>query len=212
VEFGSSSELDCVVSARSPSPIRLACAHRNVPGTRVRLSWGSCSPRNATTSGAPAHPDSREAIQEDEGRQALVGAVLRVLAPLDGSGYARRTHEPLAEPAVSPCSRRFAALLHAARVSLELPYRAFPSRGAVPALAGLCFLAGSHPTTASAARTSSSGPLSTSRQLFALGPPESEPRLMSRDDVFPRSLRLAPRSHFRMTGKPVRLFPAGLAG
>jgi len=51
--------------------------------------------------------------------------------------------------AVAP--RRFAALLHAARVPLELPCRAFPSRGAVPALAGLCFLAGSHPTTASAA-------------------------------------------------------------
>jgi len=59
VEFGSSSELDCVVSARSPSPIRLAYAHRNVPGNRVRLSWGSCSPRNAFTSGAPARPDGR---------------------------------------------------------------------------------------------------------------------------------------------------------
>jgi len=99
VEFGSSSELDHVVSARSPSPIQLACAHRNVPGTRVRLSWGSCSPRNATTSGAPAHPSGREAVREDEGRQALVGAVLRVLAPLDGSGYARGTTR-------TPCGAR----------------------------------------------------------------------------------------------------------
>jgi len=56
VEFDSSSELDHVVSARSPSPIRLACALLIVPGTRVRLSWGSCSPRNATTPGAPARP------------------------------------------------------------------------------------------------------------------------------------------------------------
>jgi len=29
---------------------------------------------------------------------------------------------------------------------LESPFRAFPSRGAVPALAGLCFLAGSRST------------------------------------------------------------------
>jgi len=60
-------------------------------------------------------------------------------------------HEPLRSSPFAVAPRRFAALLHAARVSLELPYRAFPSRGAVPALAGLCFLAGSLPTTASAA-------------------------------------------------------------
>jgi len=96
VEFGSSSELDRVVSARSPSPIRLACAHRIVPGTRVRLSWGSCSRRNAFTSGAPAHPTSPKANREDEGCHTLVGAVLRVLAPLDGSGCARGTARALA--------------------------------------------------------------------------------------------------------------------
>jgi len=96
VEFDSSSELDHFASARSPSPIQLACALRIVPGTRVRLSWGSCSPRNATTPGAPAHPHGRETVREDEGRQTLVGAVLRVLAPLDGSGCARGTARALA--------------------------------------------------------------------------------------------------------------------
>lgn len=76
-------------------------------------------------------------------------------------------HELLRARRYAVAPRRFAALLHAARVSLELPYRAFPSRGAVPALAGRCFLAGSHPTTASAVRASDSRPLSPSRQLFA---------------------------------------------
>jgi len=37
-----------------------------------------------------------EAVREDEGRQAFVGAVLRVLAPLDGSGCARGTARALA--------------------------------------------------------------------------------------------------------------------
>jgi len=151
VEFGSSSELDCVVSARSPSPIRLACAHRIVPGNRVRLSWGSCSRRNAFTSGAPARPDGRS----HPGRRRLPH--LRRCRP-QGSCPSRR-FKLRTRHDTSPCGarryavapRRFAALLHAARVSLELPYRAFPSRGAVPALAGRCFLAGSLPTTASAA-------------------------------------------------------------
>jgi len=57
---------------------------------------GFLLPRNATTSGAPARPDGREAIREDEGRQAFVGAVLGDLAPLDGSGCARGTTRALA--------------------------------------------------------------------------------------------------------------------
>jgi len=96
VEFGSSSELDCVVSARFPSPARLAHARRIVPGTRVRLSWGSCSHRNAFTSGAPARPPGREAVREDGGCHTSAGAVLRVLAPLDGSSCARGTARALA--------------------------------------------------------------------------------------------------------------------
>jgi len=210
VEFGSSSELDRVVSARSPSPIRLAYAHRIVPGNRVHLSWGSCSPRNATTSGAPARPHGREAVREDEGRQAFVGAVLRVLAPLDGSGRARGVrHEPLRARRYTVAPRRFAALLHAARASLELPYRAFPSRGAVPALAGRCFLAGSHPTTASAACSSSSRSLSSSRQLFARSPPGGERRRMSRDDGFSRPLIGPPVSHSRVASRPAFSFTPG---
>jgi hypothetical protein len=59
-------------------------------------------------------------------------------------------------PPVSVAPRRFAALFHAAR-ALDLPFRAFPSRGAVPALAGPCFLAGSRSTAAGAATSSLRG-------------------------------------------------------
>jgi len=57
---------------------------------------------------------------------------------------------------------------------LELPFRAFPSRGAVPALAGLCFRPGSRSTTAGAMRARPSRPFHPRRQLLALeGPLES---------------------------------------
>jgi len=46
----------------------------------------------------PPRPFDRSSV--GEGRQAPTGAVLRVLAPLDGSGRARGTHETLASPAV----------------------------------------------------------------------------------------------------------------
>jgi len=99
VEFGSSSELDRVVSARFPLHRTGSLALTgSFQGSRVCLSWGSCSPRNAFTSGAPARPDGFEATREDGGRQTSVGAVLRVLAPLDGSGCARGTARTLASP------------------------------------------------------------------------------------------------------------------
>jgi len=141
MEFGSSSELDRVVSARSPSPIQPAYARWIVSEIRVRLSWGSCSPRNATTSGAPAHPHSREAVREDEGCQAFVGAVLRVLAPLDGSGYARGTSRTLAELAVTPwrpdASRSYyipLASLWSRPPELSLPEEPYPLSRALASL------------------------------------------------------------------------------
>jgi len=97
VEFGSSSELDRVVSARVPLHRTGSLALTgSFQGSRVCLSWGSCSPRNASTSGAPARPNGSQAVREDEGRQAFAGAVLRVLAPLDGSSCARGTARALA--------------------------------------------------------------------------------------------------------------------
>jgi len=79
--------------------------------------------------------------------------------------------------------------------SLELPSRAFPSRGAAPALAGRFFLAGSRSTAAGAVPLGASQSLSPfSRQLFALRThPEVDPGLMSRDDGSSRSLVRSPR-------------------
>jgi hypothetical protein len=154
VEFDSSSELDHVVSARFPFAGLAPSRAPDRSGVSGPPLLGFLLPRNATTSGAPAHPAGRRANREGEECHLLAGAVLRVLAPLDGSGRARGTSRALAELAVTVAPRRLAALFHAARASLELPFRAFPSRGAVPALASHCFLTGSRKAAASAAETS----------------------------------------------------------
>jgi len=62
----------------------------------------------------PPHTPSRRHVG-DEGRQTLAGAVLRVLAPLDGSGWPRCVRD-LSTPPFTVTSRRFAAFFHAARV------------------------------------------------------------------------------------------------
>jgi len=93
-----------------------------------------------TTTTRSRGPRSRS--REGEGYQALTGAVLRVLAPLDGSGCARGTHVRLPSPrgGCSDAVRRGAptlrSLVPCCSRPLESPFRAFPSRGAVPALAG----------------------------------------------------------------------------
>jgi hypothetical protein len=71
----------------------------------------------------------------DEDRQTLVGAVLRVLAPLDGSGWLAARSRSL-EPRRSPWPPTLRGLVPCRSRPLERPSRAFPSRGAVPALAG----------------------------------------------------------------------------
>jgi len=85
---------------------------------------------------APSETVARS--REGEDYQALTGAVLRVLAPLDGSGCTRGTHDqPLAELlAVRRGAPTLRGLVPCRSRPLESPYRAFPSRGAVPALAG----------------------------------------------------------------------------
>jgi len=91
------------------------------------------------------------------------------------------------------------------------PSRAFPSRGAAPALAGRCFLAGSLSdcrrrsarrifTTAFPLRASSLPHASTRRRT---------PRRMSQDDGSSRSLVRSPRRTVRCAARPV-LFPPAL--
>jgi len=127
------------------------------PGNR--LSWGSCSPLAqlrrvplvTPTTDAPSETVARS--REGEGYQALTGAVLRVLAPLDGSGCTRGTHAPLAGLAVRRGAPTLRGLVPYRSRPLESPYRAFPSRGAVPALAGLFSLVSSRGLPNSAARS-----------------------------------------------------------
>jgi len=74
----------------------LAPSRRNqtVPELRVRLSWGSCS-HGRLYAGCPFTPraSSRSHVR-DGSYQTPAGAVLRVLAPLDGSGSSRLAREP----------------------------------------------------------------------------------------------------------------------
>jgi len=83
-----------------------------------------------------APPRSLDRSKVGEGRQALTGAVLRVLAPLDGSGCRTRHARTLADPP-SPWRPDASRPCFVPLAPLESPFRAFPSRGAVPALAGL---------------------------------------------------------------------------
>jgi len=103
-------------SARSPL-LRHAPRRRHV----VSEPCGTASrevlaPTNAFTSGAPSPPLSPlRGLAWDEGRQALVGAVLRVL-PLSTVPASTRCVSRSLDPAVCRVSRRFAAFFHAARV------------------------------------------------------------------------------------------------
>lgn len=94
--------------------------------------------------------------------------------------------------AVVPCASRPCFMPLA---SLELPSRAFPSRGAVPTLVGRCFLAGS---LSDCRRRRACGVFTTaftgSRRLFAArAHPKADPGLMRRDDGFLRSLGRSPQ-------------------
>jgi len=105
-------------------------------------------------------------------------------------------------------------LLPRTHASLELPYRAFPSRGAAPALAGRCFLAGS---LSDHRQRSACGDFTTaftgSRQPFATrARPKTDPGLMSQDDGSLRSLVRPPRhTGVCRTYRPVPT-DTGLAG
>jgi hypothetical protein len=120
---------------RFVAPTCVDAASLSSPGI---ASPGVLSPLEHIDVGCPlSHPPPAYArSREGEGYQALTGAVLRVLAPLDGSGCTRGTHDPLAGIAVRRGAPTLRGLVPCRSRPLESPYRAFPSRGAVPALAG----------------------------------------------------------------------------
>lgn len=134
------------------APTYVDAASSSSPGI---ASPGVLSPLEHIDVGCPlSHPPRACArSREGEGYQALTGAVLRVLAPLDGSGCTRGTHESLAGPAVRRGAPTLRGLVPCRSRPLESPYRAFPSRGAVPALAGQFSLVSSRRLPNSAARS-----------------------------------------------------------
>lgn len=122
------------------------------PSRRNRIASGPCgsasrevlAPSNTTTPGAPSPSrPSLRSIVRDEDRQTLVGAVLRVLAPLDGSGWlaarsrppferSRRLPWPPALRGLVPCRSRS----WSAPPELSLPGEPYPLSRAFYFLAG----------------------------------------------------------------------------
>jgi len=106
------------------------------PGTR--LPFGVLAPSSTSTPGAPFRPHRGLAATAEWVKVARP-------SPVPSSGFlplstvsdalAARTN-PLRGPP-SPCAPTLRGLVSCRSRPLESPYRAFPSRGAVPALAGL---------------------------------------------------------------------------
>jgi len=94
---------------------------------------------------AVPRPFGRDAV--GEGRQALTGAVLRVLAPLDGSGRARGTRAPLAELAVRRGTPTLRGLVSCRSRPWNRPSELSLLEEPYPLSRASCFLAGSRSTT-----------------------------------------------------------------
>jgi len=203
------------VSRASPPPARpfadAAPSRRNraVSGPCGSASRGVLAPADTTTSGAPSpsRTSSRSHVR-DEDRQTLVGAVLRVLAPLDGSGWLAARSRSFG-PHRSPWPPTLRGLIPCRSRPWNFPSRAFPSRGAVPALAGLllpCGFALRSPPAQRLQRLHDRFPVS--RQPFAArAHPKADPGLMSRDARSSRSLVRSPRHARRRTARAVRSLP-----
>ena len=180
------------VRSAGPAPSR---RNRIASGPRGSASREVLAPSNTTTPGAPSPSrPSLRSIVRDEDRQTLVGAVLRVLAPLDGSSClaARsRSFGPRRSPwtptlrGLVPCRSRS----WSAPPELSLPGEPHPLSRAVSSLRVRS------PTAAGAEPAGSSRPLSPEpRQLFAArAHPKADPGLMSCDGGSLRSLVRSPR-------------------
>jgi len=184
--FRAGPRLGCPCSGLATSCLR-SPPRPSEPGI---ASWGSCSLEHVYA-GCPFSPPRSLAATKGwvKVRQAFTGAVLRVLAPLDGSGCACGALKPLLRARRFPCAPTLRGLVSCRSRPLESPYRAFPSRGAVPALAGLLLPCGFALDSPNGAARS---------QVFAAPftyRADHSPRLalrlaglVGRDDGFPESL------------------------
>jgi len=157
---------------------------RAVPA-RDRLPWSSRSLEH-TTPGAPFHPPRPQSrSRKGEGRQTPTGAVLRVLAPLDGSGRARGTHEPLAEPVVRRGAPTLCGLVSCRSRPWSRPSELSLLEEPYPLSRASCFLAGSRSTAQRRGTIRGfRGPFRRSRRPLATAGPKA-----------------------RRTGRPGRRFP-----
>jgi len=174
---------------------------------RVCLSWGSCSPGH-NYAGCPFSVTRFLAVAR-EGRGSPDPRRCRPQGSCPSRRFrlARGSLEVFWTPpiAVAPCASRPSFMPLA---SLELPSRAFPSRGAVPALAGRCFLAGSYPTAAGAVPAGSSRPLSRFAPARChSNPPEGGPGTHEPGRRFSRSLVRSPRRTRRCAARAVHSPP-----
>jgi hypothetical protein len=197
VGFGPLQSLVSLASARSP-------LHRTGPFKKepdLSRTYGSASrevlaPADTTTPGAPS--PSRTSLRSsvrDEDRQTLVGAVLRVLAPLDGSGWLAARSRSFG-PRRSPWPPTLRGLLScrsrpwSAPPELSLPGEPHPLSRAVASLRVRS------PTAAGAGPAGSSRPLSPgSRQLVATCPPEGGPGTHEPGRRFPAVASPAASTH-----------------
>jgi len=160
------------------------------PGNR--LSWGSCS-LERNDAGCPffAPPRSCDHSGEGGGRQTPTGAVLRVLAPLDGSGHARGTHETLADPAVHRGAPTLRGLVPCRSRPWSRPTELSPLEEPYPLSRASCFRAGSRSTAPR--RGTFQGFRGSFRRRADLSPRHARRHagLEGRDDGSPESLGVA---------------------
>jgi len=148
VELGSSSEFVRVGAARAPSPLRPPEWAEAFREHGIRLSWVSFSLEHNYV-GCPVSPWQR--LSRHRGGRGSPGP--RRCRPR-GFHPPRRIWLRSRIVRTPRGARRFPWRPNASRpcfmplAFLESPFRAFPSRGAVPALAGRGFRVGSRSTTA----------------------------------------------------------------
>jgi len=186
LEFASPSEPNRVSAARAPVTTIVACATTATRPAREIASPGFLAPSNALRRVPLVDPTA--GFRQQQGGWRSPGP--HRCRP-QGSCPSRRFW-PRSRHARTPCgARRSPWRPDASRscfiplASLESPFRAFPSRGAVPALAGLllpCGFAFDRPTARHGPRCSR--PLSPSRRPLAAAGPKA-----------------------RRTGRPGRRFP-----
>jgi hypothetical protein len=126
-----------LVRSAGPAPSR---RNRIASGPRGSASREVLAPSNTTTPGAPSPSrPSLRSIVRDEDRQTLVGAVLRVLAPLDGASCLAARSRPFG-PRRSPWPPTLRGLLScrsrpwSVPSELSLPEEPYPLSRAVSSL------------------------------------------------------------------------------